>query len=85
MQRVNIYEPTEIPAGVSLNVTVNCSCGDVDVSKSYGLFATYPLQPQENLSILANKSGVPTELLEMYNPGYNFSSGAGIVFVPAKG
>ncbi|KAF3451759.1 hypothetical protein FNV43_RR07855 [Rhamnella rubrinervis] len=84
VQRVNNYKPTQIPAGDPINVTVNCSCGDSDVSKSYGLFATYPLQPQMNLSYLAKESGVPAELLEMYNPGYNFSSGTGIVFVPAK-
>ncbi|XP_048326838.1 lysM domain receptor-like kinase 3 [Ziziphus jujuba] len=84
IQRVNIYKPTEMPADVPINVTVNCSCGDRDLSKSFGLFATYPLQPHESLSYLADESGVPAKVLEMYNPGYNFSSGNGIVFVPAR-
>lgn len=85
IRRVNIYEATRIPADVAINVTVNCSCGNRDLSKSFGLFATYPLQPHESLSYLADESGVPAHVLEMYNPGYNFSSGTGIMFVPARG
>nr|ASM47204.1 lysm-containing receptor kinase 1 [Parasponia rigida] len=84
VHRVNTYPPTRIPAGVPINVTVNCTCGDRHVSKDYGLFVTYPLRPAENLSSVAVVAGVPARLLEQYNPGYNFSSGSGIVFVPAK-
>lgn len=85
VQRVNTYGPNRIPDYVPINVTVNCSCGDRHVSKDYGLFATYPLRPGQNLSSVATESGVPAQLLEMYNPGSNFSAGSGIVFVPARG
>ncbi|GMN36384.1 hypothetical protein TIFTF001_005987 [Ficus carica] len=83
VNRVNTFQPTRIPADTLINVTVNCSCGDAHVSKDYGLFMTYPLRPTENLSSVAANAGVPAELLEEYNPGYNFSAGC-IVFLPAK-
>ncbi|OAY24600.1 lysM domain receptor-like kinase 3 isoform X2 [Manihot esculenta] len=79
VHRVNIYDPTRIPDHASINVTVNCSCGDKRVSKNYGLFTTYPLRPGENLSF-----GLPADLLQRYNPGMNFSAGTGIIYVPAK-
>jgi chitin elicitor receptor kinase 1 len=85
VHRVNIYTPTQIPDQAAINVTVNCSCGDEDVSKDYGLFATYPLRPGEGLASVAAESGVPARLLKMYNKGSNFSSGDGLVFVPARG
>lgn len=82
---VNIYDITEIPNYVPINVTVNCTCGDKQVSRDYGLFATYPLRPGENLSSLEAESGVPADLLEKYNLGTDFNAGGGIVYVPAKG
>ncbi|KAL5773246.1 hypothetical protein ACOSQ2_013170 [Xanthoceras sorbifolium] len=84
VHRVNTFESTKIPNNVSINVTVNCSCGDGRVSKAFGLFATYPLRPSENLSVVANQSGVAAELLEKFNPGSDFSMGSGLVFVPAR-
>ncbi|KAB1201543.1 Chitin elicitor receptor kinase 1 [Morella rubra] len=84
VQRVNAYAPTRIPDYVPINVTVNCSCGDRHVSKDYGLFATYPLRPGEDLSSVAAEAGVTAQLLEKYNPGSNFSAGSGLVFVPAR-
>lgn len=85
VQRVNTYIPTRVPDSAIINVTVNCSCGDRRVSKKYGLFTTYPLRPDENFSYVAAESGVPAELLQMYNPGSNFNAGTGLVFVPARG
>jgi len=85
VHRVNTYAPTQIPVYVPINVTVNCSCGDRKVSKDYGLFMTYPLRPGDNLSTVAAESGLPAVLLEMYNPGSNFSAGTGLVYLPAKG
>ncbi|KAJ8761307.1 hypothetical protein K2173_001363 [Erythroxylum novogranatense] len=84
VSRFNTYEATRIPDHVPINVTVNCSCGNKDVSKDYGLFATYPLRSGENLSTLATQFGVPVDLLEMYNRESNYSTGSGIVYVPAK-
>ncbi|KAJ0621385.1 putative protein kinase RLK-Pelle-LysM family [Helianthus annuus] len=84
VQLVNIFDPAQIPDFADVNVTVNCTCGDKHVSKDYGLFATYPLQPGEDLWSLSKDSGVPMMLLERFNPGSNFSAGSGPVFVPAK-
>lgn len=82
LERVNIYGPTQIPDFGLINVTVNCSCGDVHVSRDYGLFATYPLRPGENLSSVAAEFGVSAQLLRRYNPGSDFGA---LVFVPVKG
>lgn len=69
-----------------INVTVNCSCGDAGVSEEYGLFDTYPLRDGESLQSVATRFGLAgkEELLQRFNPGVNFSTGKGIVFVPVK-
>lgn len=85
IQRVNVYDPTQVPDSVPINVTVNCSCGDRRVSREYGLFATYPLVPGESLQSLVADTAVSPELLQQFNPGYDFSVETGIVFLPAKG
>lgn len=85
LQRFNTYAPTNIPIDAPINVTVNCSCGNSSVSKDYGLFVTYPLEPGENLSTIANQSGLPPQLLQDYNPDSDFSRGSGLVFIPGKG
>ncbi|XP_015959059.1 chitin elicitor receptor kinase 1-like [Arachis duranensis] len=84
LSRVNSYPALNIPDGVQINVTVNCSCGDIHVSKDYGLFATYPLRIGQDLKTVAAESAVPAELLQRYNQGSDFGAGNGIVFVPAK-
>ncbi|KAB2007198.1 hypothetical protein ES319_D10G011800v1 [Gossypium barbadense] len=84
VRRVNIYDPTRIPDGEVINVTVNCSCGDRRVSRDYGLFATYPIRPGEDLEVIAAEVNVAAELILRYNPAVNFSAGTGLVFVPAK-
>ncbi|THU56479.1 hypothetical protein C4D60_Mb11t17680 [Musa balbisiana] len=83
----NSYPATNVPTGATIGVVVNCSCGDSSVSKDYGLFLTYPLQPGETLSSVAAANGFDTQedLLQRYNPDANFSSGTGIVFIPARG
>ncbi|KAK4421364.1 LysM domain receptor-like kinase [Sesamum alatum] len=85
IQRVNVYDPTQVPDFVPINVTVNCSCGDGHVSRDYGLFATYPIRAGESWQSLAAETGVPGGLLERFNEGFDFSAGSGIVFLPAKG
>lgn len=56
MVQVNEYDPTRIPDGATINVTVNCTCGDRRVSRSYGAFMTYPLRLEDNLLGLATFS-----------------------------
>ncbi|KAK8989203.1 hypothetical protein V6N11_063641 [Hibiscus sabdariffa] len=85
VQRVNVYDYTRIPDHVTINVTVNCSCGDRRVSRDYGLFSTYPIRPGEDLSIIAAEANVSAELIRRYNRGVDFTAESGLVFVPAKG
>lgn len=54
------------------------------MSMDYGLFETYPIRPGENLSSIAKEFGIGESLIQSYNPGVNFSSGKGIVFIPTK-
>jgi chitin elicitor receptor kinase 1 len=84
LRRFNSYEPNNIPDTGTLNVTVNCSCGDSDVG-NYGLFVTYPLRPGETLGTVANSIKLDSALLQRYNPGVNFNQGSGLVFIPGKG
>ncbi|KAK2351113.1 lysM domain receptor kinase [Trifolium repens] len=83
LRRFNSYEPNNIPDTGTLNVTVNCSCGDSDVG-NYGLFVTYPLRPGETLGTVANSIKLDSAVLERYNPGVNFNQGSGLVFIPGK-
>ncbi|XP_038985860.1 chitin elicitor receptor kinase 1-like isoform X2 [Phoenix dactylifera] len=86
LAKFNSYNSTQIPDGATINVTVNCSCGNESVSRDYGLFETYPLRPGENLSTVAAQFELSSkeDLLREYNPGVNFSAGEGIVFIPTK-
>lgn len=84
LQNFNTYPSNDIPDTGTLNVTVNCSCGNSDVSKDYGLFITYPLRPEDSLELISNKTEIDAELLLKYNPGVNFSQGSGLVYIPGK-
>ncbi|KAJ1410278.1 Reverse transcriptase zinc-binding domain [Sesbania bispinosa] len=77
LMRFNSYGPNSIPDTGSLNVTVNCSCGNSDVD-DYGLFITYPLRPGETLGTVANEMNLDSALLQRYNPGVNFNQGSGL-------
>ncbi|CAJ1971155.1 unnamed protein product [Sphenostylis stenocarpa] len=85
LQSFNSYSPTDVPDTVTLDVFINCSCGNSEVSKDYGLFITYPLRPEDSLQSIANKTGIESDLLLKYNPGVNFSQGSGLVYIPGKG
>ncbi|QHO27103.1 chitin elicitor receptor kinase 1 isoform X2 [Arachis hypogaea] len=84
LQNTNSYSQDAIPAGGKVNVTVNCSCGDSNISKDYGLFITYPLKPEDSLQSIANQTKLDPELMK-YNPGVNFSKGSGLVYIPGRG
>ncbi|KAF7831580.1 lysM domain receptor-like kinase 3 [Senna tora] len=85
LQKFNSYPPNNIPDTGTLNVTVNCSCGDRAVSEDYGLFITYPLRPGETLQSVANEVDLDSGLLQRYNPSVNFNQGSGLVYIPGKG
>ncbi|GMG98697.1 hypothetical protein Nepgr_000537 [Nepenthes gracilis] len=84
IQEFNNYSADNIPAGSSINVTVNCSCGNSSVSDSYGLFITYPLRPGDTLNSVASYANVTNVTLLEYNPNVNFSAGTGLVYIPAR-
>lgn len=85
LQKFNSYPPNNIPDTGTLNVTINCSCGNRDVSKDYGLFITYPLMPGQTLQSVAQEVNLDTGLLQRYNPSVNFNQGSGLVYIPGKG
>ncbi|XP_010235348.1 chitin elicitor receptor kinase 1 [Brachypodium distachyon] len=86
LQATNAYPANNIPDSGTVNVNVNCSCGDPDVSKEYGLFLTYPLGPNETLASVAPKydfaSPDKIALLRKYNPGMDAVTGRGLVYIP---
>nr|ABB30246.1 Nod-factor receptor 1A [Glycine max] len=84
LRRFNGYDQNGIPANARVNVTVNCSCGNSQVSKDYGMFITYPLRPGNNLHDIANEARLDAQLLQRYNPGVNFSKESGTVFIPGR-
>jgi chitin elicitor receptor kinase 1 len=85
----NSFPPNQIPDVGTVNVTVNCSCGDPAVSDAYGLFLTYPLRGAETLASVAASHGFSSpgqlELIKKYNPGMDGVTGSGIVYIPVKG
>ncbi|XVF71856.1 hypothetical protein PTKIN_Ptkin12aG0073000 [Pterospermum kingtungense] len=88
LQRFNTYPPTNIPDTGTLSVVVNCSCGNASISKDYGLFITYPLRPNETLDTVLTQTNLSSDfsgLVQSYNPGANFSSGTGLVYIPGRG
>ncbi|KQJ99178.1 hypothetical protein BRADI_3g41590v3 [Brachypodium distachyon] len=89
LQATNAYPANNIPDSGTVNVNVNCSCGDPDVSKEYGLFLTYPLGPNETLASVAPKydfaSPDKIALLRKYNPGMDAVTGRGLVYIPVPG
>jgi len=85
LQSFNTNSQTGVPDTATVNVFVNCSCGNSEVSKAYGLFITYPLRTEDSLQSIANKTGIESDLLLKYNPGVNFSQGSGLVYIPGKG
>ncbi|KAK8507730.1 hypothetical protein V6N12_074296 [Hibiscus sabdariffa] len=87
LQRFNSFPATNIPDTGVVNVVVNCSCGDPAISRDYGLFITYPLRPNETLSTVLTQTNLSSDLsglVQSYNPGANFSSGASLVYIPGR-
>ena len=86
LHKFNSYEPNKpLPSNSTLNVTVNCSSGNSSVSEDNGLFIAYPLRPYETADKIAYATNLSANLLQMYNPGVNFSQGSGIVYIPGRG
>ncbi|KAG9159900.1 hypothetical protein Leryth_005658 [Lithospermum erythrorhizon] len=84
LQNFNSYPANNIPRNAVLSVPVNCSCGNEDVDKRYGLFVTWPLRETDTLQSVADTNNLTTDLIQRYNPTVNFSSGRGLVYIPGK-
>lgn len=54
------------------------------MSPDYGLFITVPLRSGDSLNIVAQRMNVSASLLQRYNPDADFSTGTGLVYVPAQ-
>jgi chitin elicitor receptor kinase 1 len=85
LKKFNSYDPNHIPVKAKVNVTVNCSCGNSQISKDYGLFITYPLRARDTLQKIASDSKLDEGVIQSFNSGVNFSKGSGIVFIPGRG
>jgi chitin elicitor receptor kinase 1 len=85
LKKFNSYDPNHIPVKAKVNVTVNCSCGNSQISKDYGLFITYPLRPRDTIQKIASDSKLDEGVIQSFNSGVNFSKGSGIVFIPGRG
>ncbi|TKW11449.1 hypothetical protein SEVIR_6G234566v4 [Setaria viridis] len=86
LDKANSYPTNNIPDTGTVNVTVNCSCGNPGISKEYGLFLTYPLNGQTLASVAANysfNSREQLDLLKKYNPGMDTNT-SGLVFIPVR-
>ncbi|KAL2629729.1 hypothetical protein R1flu_014415 [Riccia fluitans] len=78
---------TTIYEGLRLNIPVNCSCGDPDISLEYGLFVTYPLRSGDNVSGLAEQFQTDELTIQKYNPSVNWnrlSPGEDIIYIPQR-
>lgn len=76
-----------IYAGNILNIPVKCYCGDPSVSPAYGLFATYVVQPTDQLTTLASNFSVSTDTISEFNSGVNSSRIVpySTIFIPTRG
>ncbi|CAN4103659.1 unnamed protein product [Withania somnifera] len=86
MKKFNSFPENNIPNGVSLRVVVNCSCGNRDVSEDFGLFITYPVRAEDNLTSVASAANVSGEIILRYNPGADskLNFGQGIIYIPGR-
>lgn len=84
LQKFNNFDVLNLPPNGILNVVVNCSCGNPDVSKTYGLFVTYPIRSDDSWDKLQTDTNVSLSLLQQYNQGVNFSPG-NLIFIPGRG
>jgi hypothetical protein len=75
------YTLESIPKFMKVNVTVNCSFGNREVSTDYGLFITYPLYSKGTFESIAKDTKLDAELPKRYN----FSQGRGSIFITGKG
>ncbi|KAG0623925.1 hypothetical protein M758_3G211600 [Ceratodon purpureus] len=75
-----------IYAGNVLNIPVTCYCGDPSISPAYGLFATYVVQPQDQLTTLASNFSLGTEIISEFNSGVNSSQiePYSTIFIPTR-
>lgn len=87
LMKFNRYPENNIPNNVNLSVVVNCSCGNSDVSKDYGLFITYPVRPEDNLTSVASAANVSEDIIRRYNPDAEskLDIGQGIIYIPGRG
>ncbi len=80
-----VSNPNYIQVGQSLQIPVNCTCGDRSVSTKYGFFATYVVQNGDTETSVASRFNINESLLQQYNPSVLLSVPTSILFVPAKG
>ena len=80
------YNENSIREGSTVNVSINCSCRNVEINKYDGLFLTYPLMNSttDSLFVLIKTNNVPSSYLIAYNLSVDFANSRGIAFVPRE-
>ncbi|XP_052623269.1 lysM domain receptor-like kinase 3 [Lactuca sativa] len=85
IQRFNSHPVNRIPdVNTTINVTVNCSCGDSSISKDYGLFVTYTLRSGETLDSVSSVAKLSSNLMRSYNPDANFDVVNSLIYIPGR-
>lgn len=80
-------DANSLTPGSFLSIPLNCSCGNPDISTTYGLFLTYVVKDGDTLASLSQKFGIQAGLLREYNRHVdidNLFAYTDIIFVPAK-
>ncbi|KAI5084460.1 hypothetical protein GOP47_0000629 [Adiantum capillus-veneris] len=80
-------DANNLTPGSIISIPINCSCGNPDVSTTYGLFLTYVIQGGDTLETLSQKFGIQAELLREYNGHADFNNLVAytdIIFAPGK-
>ena len=73
-----------VQAQFILSIPVNCSCGDPTISLDYGLFATYVVQPTDQLTTIASNFSVNADLISEYNSGVKSLVPYSTIFIPTR-
>lgn len=81
----NSGDLSSIYSGQSLTIPVRCYCGDPNVDPKYGLFSTYVVQADDQLTSLSTNFSVDADVISKFNSDTRNLSPDSIIFIPSKG
>ncbi|XP_024388364.1 chitin elicitor receptor kinase 1 [Physcomitrium patens] len=80
----NSGDLSSIYSGQSLTIPVRCYCGDPNVDPKYGLFSTYVVQADDQLTSLSTNFSVDADVISKFNSDTRNLSPDSIIFIPSK-